>query len=129
MTEIRLEHQGDVLISHWPKSPSAEMVHSYFDQLERLLVERPRAVVLNALAVESAPISVRDAAGRRLKINQSLLERTLLGQATVLRSTLVRGALATVHFFSPPRYPVSTFDSLEEATAWAKAQLTRSVRT
>lgn len=126
MSGIGIEHRGSVVISHWPAESSAEEVHAFFDQMELLLQARPRALVLNALEVKSAPIAVRDAAGRRLKVMAPLFDSRLMGQATVLRSPLVRGALATIHFFSPPRYPAQTFSDLGEAIAWAQARLGRS---
>lgn len=123
MREIPIEHRGDIVIAHWPPHPTAEGVHVFFDEMEALLQVRPRAVVLDALAVESAPIAVRNAAGRRLKVMAGLLRDHLRGQATVLGSPLIRGALATVHFFAPPKYPVATFATVQEAIHWAGEQL------
>jgi hypothetical protein len=123
MDRIRLKKNGDVVIVHFPEIPTAEMVHELFDTMEPLLQERPHAIVLDATAVRSVPISVREAAGRRLKVMEPLFRRSLRGQATVITSPLVRGALATIHFFARPKFPAESFADLESAISWARAQL------
>jgi hypothetical protein len=120
---IEIEQRGDIVISHWPEEPTVPALHAFFDEMERLLHQRPRALIINALSVKTAPISVRETAGRRLKVMEELLRSALRGQATVLSSPLVRGALATVHFFARPKYPAQTFACLEEAIIWAEKQL------
>ncbi len=123
MEAISIERRGSVVIARFPPHPSPEAVHQFFDEMEELLLRRPLAMVIDAELVRSAPISVRDAAGRRLKVMEPLLRKSLLGQATVVASPLVRGALATIHFFAPPNYPAKSFGSLAAAIRWAEQQV------
>lgn len=123
MESIRIERRGGVVIACFPPDPSPEAVHEFFDRIEEMLLQRPLSLVLDAAQVRSAPISVRDAAGRRLKVMEPLLRRSLRGQATVVRSPLVRGALATIHFFAPPKYPTKSFGDLASAIRWAEEQV------
>jgi hypothetical protein len=123
MESIRLERRGAVVIAHFPPDPSPEAVHEFFDKVEEMLLQRPLGLVLSAERVRSAPISVRDVAGRRLRVMEPLLRRSLRAQATVVTSPLVRGALATIHFFAPPKYPVQSFGDLPSALLWAEAQV------
>lgn len=123
MEPIRLERRGAVVIARFPPHPSPDAVHEFFDQMERLLQQMPLGLVLDAAEVRSAPISVRDAAGRRLKVMEPLLRRALRAQATVVASPLVRGALATVHFFAPPKYPVKSFSDLPSAIRWVEERV------
>lgn len=123
MDPIVLERRGSVVIARFPAHPTAEAVNRFFDEVEELLLRSPLAVVLDAEQVCSAPISVRDTAGRRLKVMEPLLRRSLLGQATVVPSPLVRGALATIHFFAPPKYPAKSFASLAAAIRWAEQRV------
>lgn len=120
MGAIRIEEQGQLLISHWPARPSVADVDDLFSQTGLLLESRRRVMILNALEVESAPIAVRDAASTHLKRMDPLLRRQLMGQGTVLSSVLVRGALAAIHLISPPSYPVKTFSQLDPALKWAQ---------
>ena len=120
MGAIRLEQQGQLLISHWPTYPTVTDVDELFAQIAPLLESRRRAIILNALNVESAPIATRDAATGHLKRMDLLLRRQLIGQATVLSSVLVRGALAAIHLVSPPGYPAKTFSQLEPAIRWTQ---------
>ncbi len=123
MERIEIERQGGIVIARFPSHPAPEAVHQFFDEVEGMLVKRPLAIVLDAEAVRSAPISVRDVAGRRLKVMEPLLRRSLRGQATVIASPLVRGALATIHFFAPPCYPTRSFGNFSAAVRWAEEQL------
>lgn len=123
MEAIQLEIRGAVVIAHFPPHPSPDAVHEFFDQMEEMLLKRPLGLVLDAVAVRSAPISVRDVAGRRLRVMEPLLRRRLRAQATVVASPLVRGALATIHFFAPPKYPTHSFSDLGSAIRWAEEQI------
>jgi hypothetical protein len=127
MEEVRIERRGSVVIASFPAHPTPEAMHAFFDRMEEMLLQRPLALVLDAAEVRSAPISVRDAAGRRLKVMEPLLRRSLRGQATVVASPLVRGALATVHFFAPPKYPAKSFGDLASAIRWAEERVAAGV--
>lgn len=48
------------------------------------------------------------------------------GQAYVVASAPMRGAITALHWLSPPVYPTMTFKSFEEACAWAKNKLAAS---
>lgn len=127
MEEVRIERRGGVVIAHFPAYPTPAAVHGFFDRMEEMLLQRPLGLVVNATEVRSAPIAVRDAAGRRLKVMEPLLRRSLRGQATVVASPLARGALATIHFFAPPKYPAKSFADLASAIRWVEERLVASV--
>lgn len=122
--EVRVELQGSVVIATWPEYPTVATVERFFDRIEGHLARRkPYATVLDARAIRSAPSEVRAAGGRRLKKLDPMLRLYQKGQATILSSALVRGALAAVYLISPPGYPVKVFSDFDSAMQWARAQL------
>lgn len=124
MREIEITRQGDVYVATWPVHPSAAGVHAYFDELDGILAQkRPFALVLDALQTKSASSQVRQIAGDRLKQQKAERLVNLKGEATVLDSTLIRGALAAVYFLAPPGYPTKVFGSVPSARDWAHSQL------
>jgi len=121
---IRIEERGRLIVAHFPEVPTVEAVEDYFARMAKNLDKRQRtALVLNALAVRTAPIAVREVASRFLKENRAQLRLLIAGQATVLASPLIRGALTAIHFIAPPGYPTKTFAEVGPAILWAEAQL------
>ncbi len=45
------------------------------------------------------------------------------GQAYVVASAAMRGAITALHWLSPPVYPTMTFKTFEEGLGWARAKL------
>src|SRR5690606_10417463 len=96
MREIPIEHRGDIVIAHWPPHPTAEGVHVFFDEMEALLQVRPRAVVLDALAVESAPIADMNAAWRRQQLSACLRRVHPRSPYTISGAPLTHGSLTSM---------------------------------
>ncbi len=121
---IRVEERGRLIVAHFPEDPTVEAVEEFFARMSKNLDKRQRtALVVNALAVRRAPIAVREVASRFLKENRGNLRSVMAGQATVLASPLIRGALTAIHFVAPPGYPTKTFADVGSAILWAEAQL------
>jgi hypothetical protein len=126
---IRIEERGRLIIAHFPEHPTVEVVTEFFGRMQQNLLKRQRlALVLDASAVKSSPVAVREVANRFLKENKAALTALMAGQATVLASPLIRGALTAIHFFAPPGYPTKTFAELAPAIAWAESQLGNRVQ-
>lgn len=122
--KIRIEERGALLLAHFPEEPGLEAVQEFFRRMEENLARRRRVVlVIDALKVRTAPSPVREEATRFLTKHKSALRALMIGQATVLASPLIRGALTAMHFVAPPGYPTKSFGDLDKAISWAESLL------
>jgi hypothetical protein len=75
------------------------------------------------LLVDATHANVPDAAARQhfaefSKANSPITKRFCRGEAYILPSAVLRGALTAIMWFSPFEYPHKVFASVDEARAW-----------
>jgi hypothetical protein len=84
---------------------------------------RPVAWVVDASEVRDAPATQRRIVAEHEQRVRPLAERWCAGLAVVLPNALVRGFFTAVTWFAPLSYPHRTFETVDEATIWARGQL------
>ena len=92
--------------------------------IEGLCKKRSRFAVVMVLEDPKIPnAKARKILGDGTKRLEDELERWAAGIADVPGSDLLRHAITAIRWIAPPKYPTKAFGSVEEATAWARAQL------
>ncbi len=93
-------------------------IHAWYRQLSHRI-----AWVVDCSHVIQASATVRRVQSEHLERIAPFAARWDVGNAFVVPSSLVRGYMTAIFWFSPPPYPYRTFATLEPAFAWTASQL------
>jgi hypothetical protein len=121
-----------VLVS-WPEEVSLEDMDDYFARLVKTCERGRFAMIVDANEVH--PMKFTAALRRRKRElaleHISVFKRTMICQAFVMKSQVVRGVMTAMHWFVPADWPQTFVSTQEEAFAWVephlKANANRSV--
>jgi hypothetical protein len=93
-------------------------IHEWYKSLDHRI-----AWVVDCSHVISASATVRRLQTEHLKRIEYFAARWDVGNAFVVPSSLLRGYMTAIFWFSPPPYRYQTFASLAPAFAWTEARL------
>jgi hypothetical protein len=117
--------------SRWPVVYSwaigesrAEDVQEYIEVCERALKRRERhVVIMDASEGQNMRAEHRRLVSQWVQDHKEELATYRAGLGFVFKSAVIRGMLVATYWLFPPPYAYKTFDSLEDATAWAEELL------
>lgn len=114
-----------LVVIRYVGSTSDEEFQRYLSRMEELVVARREinAVILDASKADAATAKQRKMQADWMKGHEAALRRYCVGNAFVITSTVVRGALTAIFWLQPPAAPSSVFGSFAAAEAWALEQL------
>lgn len=91
-------------------------------------VDRPYGAVYDVRNVSEVSASERKKFSEYDLSVKHIERRYSVGEALVISSALIRGALTAVHWFSPSVHPFRTFAEFEDAAAWIEGLLEAGLR-
>ncbi|MBL8741494.1 MAG: hypothetical protein JNK04_10385 [Myxococcales bacterium] len=109
----------------FPPQVDAEMVTKFCARYDRMLDRgRPFANVTDVTLVTERPAAtIRKQLAEWSRSNDARMVKLSRGDARVVRSSLIRGAMTAVGWLHKPKTPEEWFSSKEDAIAWAIKQL------
>lgn len=125
-------HQIIVDESHFPlvflKFPAhvdADVVAAFCARYDKMLAREQRFVNVTdaTLVAERPPATVRQQLADWSRDNDARMVRLSCGDARVVKSSIIKGAMTAVGWLHKPKVQQEWFSSMEEATSWAIQQL------
>lgn len=97
----------------------------YLSKMEELVLHRrtTNAAVLDASAADATPAKQRRMQAEWMKSNEALIARYCVGNAFVITSPLLRGALTAIFWMQQPAAPTIVLATFDAAERWATDRL------
>lgn len=114
-----------LVVIRYVGSTSDQEFEQYLSQMEELVLARraTNAVILDASKADAASATQRRMQAEWMKAHETTLRRYSVGNAFVITSTVVRGALTAIFWLQPPAVPSDVFSTYAAAEAWALERL------
>jgi hypothetical protein len=109
----------------FPAHVDADSVARFCARYNEMLARERRFVNVTdaTLVSERPPATVRQQLADWSRENDARMVRLSCGDARVVRSSIIRGAMTAVSWLHKPKVPQEWFSSKEEAITWAMGQL------
>jgi hypothetical protein len=120
--------------SKWPRVyaiwPPQELSDEAFEEMvmamSALSKRGQRYVVIHDARRAARPTPKQRAlAAKQQKLDAEMSKRFIVGTALVVSSTIIASAVTAINWIAPPPFPQKVFSKLDDAEAWATAQLAK----